>query len=345
MTNAARSRRVWLAAYRTPTICGSLARMRYRDQLPHLVSDRPFVADGGLETTLIFHRGIELPCFAAFDLLKDDATGARRCALLRAVRRDRARARASASCSTPPTWRANPDWGARARLLARAARGGSTAAPSRCARSSATRGATPRADRDQRRASARAATATTPTDLMTRRRRPSATTPHQIADVRRRPAADMVTAITMTYADEAIGIVRAAGDARHAGRRSRSRSRPTGGCPSGQPLARGRRGGRRADRRGRRVLHGQLRAPDALRRRARGRRRLARPDPRPAGERVDARATPSSTRPRSSTRAIRPSSARELPRRCASACPRSASLGGCCGTDHRHVAAVVRRLV
>ena len=33
------------------------------------------MTDGGLET-LIFHEGIELPCFASFDLLKD-AQGAR----------------------------------------------------------------------------------------------------------------------------------------------------------------------------------------------------------------------------------------------------------------------------
>jgi hypothetical protein len=37
------------------------------------MSDR-FVTDGGLETDLIFHPGVELPCFAAFPLL-DDAAG------------------------------------------------------------------------------------------------------------------------------------------------------------------------------------------------------------------------------------------------------------------------------
>ena len=29
-----------------------------------------FLTDGGMETTLIFHDGIDLPCFAAFTLLK-----------------------------------------------------------------------------------------------------------------------------------------------------------------------------------------------------------------------------------------------------------------------------------
>ena len=32
-----------------------------------------FLTDGGIETVLIFHEGLELPLFAAFDLLKDEA--------------------------------------------------------------------------------------------------------------------------------------------------------------------------------------------------------------------------------------------------------------------------------
>jgi S-methylmethionine-dependent homocysteine/selenocysteine methylase len=41
---------------------------KYRDQLPQL-SDAPFITDGGLETTLIFEHGYDLPELAAFDLL------------------------------------------------------------------------------------------------------------------------------------------------------------------------------------------------------------------------------------------------------------------------------------
>ena len=41
----------------------------YRNDLPQLSGDL-FLTDGGLETTLIFHEGLELPYFAAFDLLK-----------------------------------------------------------------------------------------------------------------------------------------------------------------------------------------------------------------------------------------------------------------------------------
>ena len=34
--------------------------------LPQLTADRPFLTDGGLETTLVFHQGLDLPDFAAF---------------------------------------------------------------------------------------------------------------------------------------------------------------------------------------------------------------------------------------------------------------------------------------
>ena len=42
---------------------------KYRESLPQL-SDKLFLTDGGLETTLIFHGGIDLPYFAAFDLMR-----------------------------------------------------------------------------------------------------------------------------------------------------------------------------------------------------------------------------------------------------------------------------------
>jgi S-methylmethionine-dependent homocysteine/selenocysteine methylase len=45
---------------------------KYRHHLPQLSSDL-FITDGGLETTLIFREGIDLPDFAAFDLLRYDA--------------------------------------------------------------------------------------------------------------------------------------------------------------------------------------------------------------------------------------------------------------------------------
>ena len=41
---------------------------RYRHSLPQL-SDKLFLTDGGLETTLVFHEKMDLPHFAAFDLM------------------------------------------------------------------------------------------------------------------------------------------------------------------------------------------------------------------------------------------------------------------------------------
>lgn len=45
---------------------------KYRNGLPQL-GDRPFLTDGGIETTLIFHEGLDLPHFAAFHLFETDA--------------------------------------------------------------------------------------------------------------------------------------------------------------------------------------------------------------------------------------------------------------------------------
>ena len=48
---------------------------RYRDALPQL-SGGLFATDGGIETTLTFLEGLELPDFAAFDLLRRPGGGA-----------------------------------------------------------------------------------------------------------------------------------------------------------------------------------------------------------------------------------------------------------------------------
>ncbi|WP_404393149.1 homocysteine S-methyltransferase family protein [Humibacillus xanthopallidus] len=79
--------------------------------LPQL-SGRPMVTDGGLETDLIFNRGVDLPEFAAFPLV-DDAAGRR---LLADYYGEYASIAARAGAGLvleSPTWRANPDWGAR----------------------------------------------------------------------------------------------------------------------------------------------------------------------------------------------------------------------------------------
>jgi S-methylmethionine-dependent homocysteine/selenocysteine methylase len=80
----------------------------YRERLPQLDGGL-FVTDGGIETSLIFHRGLELPLFAAFDLLKDDeGTEA-----LRSYYRpyaELAREHGAGLVLESPTWRASPDW-------------------------------------------------------------------------------------------------------------------------------------------------------------------------------------------------------------------------------------------
>lgn len=44
---------------------------KYRNSLPQLAG-KLFLTDSGFETTLVFHDGFELPCFASFDLMKDE---------------------------------------------------------------------------------------------------------------------------------------------------------------------------------------------------------------------------------------------------------------------------------
>ena len=85
---------------------------KYRHDLPQRQGGI-FLTDGGMETTLIFHEGIELPHFAAFVLLDSPEGPAETEAVLRQLSRGRARPWRRASCSTAPTWRANPDWGAK----------------------------------------------------------------------------------------------------------------------------------------------------------------------------------------------------------------------------------------
>ena len=84
---------------------------RYRNALPQLAG-RTMLTDSGLETTLIYHDGFDLPCFASFDLLKD-ATG--RAALRRYFDRHAKLAvdRGVGFIADTPTWRASRDWGAK----------------------------------------------------------------------------------------------------------------------------------------------------------------------------------------------------------------------------------------
>lgn len=83
----------------------------YRSCLPQL-SGGDALTDGGLETSLIFHQGIELPCFAAFPLVTSEQGRE----VLKAYFRpylETARERGIGFILDTVTWRANADWGQR----------------------------------------------------------------------------------------------------------------------------------------------------------------------------------------------------------------------------------------
>src|SRR6476659_8541578 len=177
-----------------------------RERLPQLTGNALFVTDGGLETELVFHDGIDLPAFAAFPLLDNPDTRAR-------LRRyydgylDIARRHGAGFVIETPTWRANPDWATQLgyspeqldavnraavdlaeEVRAAATAGGLTAVVSGCVG--------PRGDGYD------------PRGAMTA---DEAERYHAVQiSTFAKTSADQVTAITMTNAEEAIGIVRAA---------------------------------------------------------------------------------------------------------------------------------------
>ncbi|MET3769718.1 S-methylmethionine-dependent homocysteine/selenocysteine methylase [Marisediminicola sp. UYEF4] len=85
---------------------------KYRAALPQLDEGALFLTDAGLETTLLFREGIDLPHFAACELLRTDEG--------RDVLRSYFNRHAAAATRLglgfvldTATWRANPDWTAR----------------------------------------------------------------------------------------------------------------------------------------------------------------------------------------------------------------------------------------
>jgi S-methylmethionine-dependent homocysteine/selenocysteine methylase len=83
----------------------------YRHQLPQLTGGI-FLTDGGIETTLIYDDGFDLPDFAAFPLLDDAAGHAALQRYFDAYLDVAVRHRVGIVLETP-TWRASPDWAAR----------------------------------------------------------------------------------------------------------------------------------------------------------------------------------------------------------------------------------------
>jgi homocysteine S-methyltransferase len=178
---------------------------RYRHLLPQL-GNRLFLTDGGLETTLVFHDRIDLPCFASFPLL-DSAAGLKRLRDYYAQYAGIAVRNKRGFVLEAPTWRANPDWGRklgydltgladinrRAIMLMEEVRWhyATESSPMVISGNLGPRGDGYQADG--------AMTAAAAQDYHARQ-----------IDVFADTAADMIAAFTMTYVEEAIGIVRAA---------------------------------------------------------------------------------------------------------------------------------------
>lgn len=180
----------------------------YRAALPQM-GDTRLLTDSGLETTLIFHDGIELPHFASFDLLRTrdgrarlEAYFARHAAL--------AAERGLGFVADAPTWRASRDWGDRLGYSAEALDAANRdavammlairerfEAPGRPVVVSGNVG--PRGD------------GYAPDRLMTAHEAEAYHAP-QIATFAQ-AGADMVTAMTMTHVGEALGVARAAAEA------------------------------------------------------------------------------------------------------------------------------------
>ena len=199
--------------------------------LPQLAGGQLFVTDAGLETDLIFNRGVELPEFAAFVLL-DDADGMQALREYFAGFVEVAREHDAGLILDTPTWRASRDWGEKLGYDARALRDANVRWVDEIAEISDRSGLTqpvvlngvvgPRGDGYV---------------AGTQMSADEAATYHE-AQVRTFAEAGtgMVSAITMTYVEEAIGVARAA--AAHGMPAVISFTVETDGrLPTGQPLA------------------------------------------------------------------------------------------------------------
>jgi len=177
----------------------------YRSRLPQLTGD-VFLTDGGLETTLIFHDGLELPDFAAFGLVAtEDGRAALRHYILPYL--DLARTYNVGFILDSPTWRANADWGTRLGYSAEEVDELNRMAIAQVAqlRDEYATGQTPIVING---CIGPCGDGYVPGALMTAEEAQAYHTP-QITTFSQTDA-DMVTALTLNYVDEAIGIARAA---------------------------------------------------------------------------------------------------------------------------------------
>ncbi|CAN5260338.1 homocysteine S-methyltransferase family protein [soil metagenome] len=177
----------------------------YRGRLPQLAGTR-CITDGGMETTLIFHRGLDLPLFASFGLLAGE-DGTRELREYFAPYVTIARQHGVGMVLDTPTWRASSDWGDRL--------GHSSEQLDELNRKGVALLEDIRADKETERTPVvicgcigPRGDGYAPSELMTADQAEE----YHSAQVNtfRDTAADLIGALTMTYADEAIGIVRAA---------------------------------------------------------------------------------------------------------------------------------------
>jgi S-methylmethionine-dependent homocysteine/selenocysteine methylase len=303
--------------------------------LPQL-SGGMFVTDGGLETDLIFNRGIELPEFASFVLIDDEAGKKRLVDYYRAYH-DIARERGAGFVLDTPTWRANRDWGEklgydRARLADANRRWADEAAAMREAWAAdgvqvvLSGNIGPRGD------------GYVPGELMTE---DEAAEYHaeQIATFAETDL-EMVTVLTLNYVEEAIGVARAA-EANGLPSAVSFTVETDGRLPSGQPL------GEAIDQVDSETggapayfmvncahpthFEGEL-GGGAWCERIRG---------------IRANASKMSHAELDESEDLDSGDPQELAdgyERLREKLPNLTVLGGCCGTDHRHVAAVTERL-
>jgi S-methylmethionine-dependent homocysteine/selenocysteine methylase len=179
---------------------------KYRARLPQVNGDEIFLTDGGIETCLIFHDGVDLPYFAAFDLINQPAG--------RDLLRDYYGRYATIAAENglgfvleTPTWRASPDWGARLGYGERAIVGMNHEAVAMMEELRRTY-ETPRSPMVISGCIGPRGDGYVPGNTMTAEQ---AELYHsQQVHAFRRADADMVTAITMNNIEEAIGIARAA---------------------------------------------------------------------------------------------------------------------------------------
>ena len=200
----------------------------YRGGLPQL-DGRLWLTDGGIETTLIFSEGLELPDFAAFHLLK---TAAGEAALRKYFRTyaDLAQRLGTGLILESATWRASADWG---RKLGYSPRDMHKANREAVGLLAGIRSEFPEARTVISGCIGPRGDGYNPAQRMTER---AAEDYHcEQIDVFADSPADLVTAITMNYVEEAIGIARAA---RKAGMPAviSFTVETDGRLPTGQPL-------------------------------------------------------------------------------------------------------------